>query len=55
ARPSQCSCSGTHVNCERKRLATQTLGIPTTTQTLWGDSNQITKLEPGVFDRLTAS
>nr|AAX77061.1 variable lymphocyte receptor [Lethenteron appendix] len=51
--PSQCSCSGTTVNCEGKRLASVPAGIPTTTQTLWLGNNQITKLEPGVFDSLT--
>nr|AAT70332.1 variable lymphocyte receptor [Petromyzon marinus] len=50
--PSQCSFDQTLVNCQNIRLASVPAGIPTTTQTLWGDSNQITKLEPGVFDRL---
>nr|AAX77055.1 variable lymphocyte receptor [Lethenteron appendix] len=51
--PSQCSCPGTHVNCDGKRFVSVPAGIPTTTQTLWLGNNQITKLEPGVFDSLT--
>nr|4K5U_A Chain A, Variable lymphocyte receptor [Petromyzon marinus]4K5U_B Chain B, Variable lymphocyte receptor [Petromyzon marinus]4K5U_C Chain C, Variable lymphocyte receptor [Petromyzon marinus]4K5U_D Chain D, Variable lymphocyte receptor [Petromyzon marinus]4K79_A Chain A, Variable lymphocyte receptor [Petromyzon marinus]4K79_B Chain B, Variable lymphocyte receptor [Petromyzon marinus]4K79_C Chain C, Variable lymphocyte receptor [Petromyzon marinus]4K79_D Chain D, Variable lymphocyte receptor  len=50
--PSQCSCSGTEVNCAGKSLASVPAGIPTTTRVLYLNSNQITKLEPGVFDRL---
>nr|AAT70318.1 variable lymphocyte receptor [Petromyzon marinus] len=52
--PSQCSCSGTQVNCHERSLASVPAGIPTTTQVLYLYTNQITKLEPGVFDRLTA-
>nr|UKB92862.1 variable lymphocyte receptor B [Lethenteron reissneri] len=51
--PAQCSCSGTTVDCRNKRLSSVPAGIPTTTQTLYLSSNQITKLEPGVFDKLT--
>nr|3G39_A Chain A, Variable lymphocyte receptor VLRB.2D [Petromyzon marinus] len=51
--PSQCSCSGTTVDCSGKSLASVPTGIPTTTQVLYLYDNQITKLEPGVFDRLT--
>nr|AAX77058.1 variable lymphocyte receptor [Lethenteron appendix] len=50
--PSQCSCRGTQVDCNSRSLASVPAGIPTTTQRLWLNSNQITKLEPGVFDRL---
>nr|AAX77060.1 variable lymphocyte receptor [Lethenteron appendix] len=50
--PSQCSCSGTTVDCNSRSLASVPAGIPTTTQRLWLNSNQITKLEPGVFDSL---
>nr|AAX77065.1 variable lymphocyte receptor [Lethenteron appendix] len=50
--PSQCSCSGTTVQCHSRSLTSVPAGIPTTTQTLWLGNNQITKLEPGVFDRL---
>nr|AAT70345.1 variable lymphocyte receptor [Petromyzon marinus] len=50
--PSQCSCSGTEVHCQKKSLASVPAGIPTTTQVLYLHVNQITKLEPGVFDRL---
>ncbi|XP_075924755.1 uncharacterized protein LOC116944337, partial [Petromyzon marinus] len=52
--PSQCSCSGTQVNCHERSLASVPAGIPTTTQVLYLYTNQITKLEPGVFDSLTA-
>nr|AAT70331.1 variable lymphocyte receptor [Petromyzon marinus] len=52
--PSQCSCSGTTVNCDSRSLASVPGGIPTTTQVLYLYDNQITKLEPGVFDSLTA-
>nr|AAX77053.1 variable lymphocyte receptor [Ichthyomyzon fossor] len=52
--PAQCSCSGTAVNCAGKSLASVPVGIPTTTRTLSFNSNRITKLEPGVFDSLTA-
>uniref|UniRef100_S4RIM8 LRRNT domain-containing protein n=1 Tax=Petromyzon marinus TaxID=7757 RepID=S4RIM8_PETMA len=48
--PSQCSCSGTQVNCHERRLASVPAGIPTTTQVLYLYTNKITKLEPGVFD-----
>uniref|UniRef100_S4RM03 Variable lymphocyte receptor B diversity region n=1 Tax=Petromyzon marinus TaxID=7757 RepID=S4RM03_PETMA len=51
---SQCSCSGKTVDCYSRSLASVPAGIPTTTQVLGLSSNQITKLEPGVFDRLTA-
>nr|3TWI_D Chain D, Variable lymphocyte receptor B [Petromyzon marinus]3TWI_E Chain E, Variable lymphocyte receptor B [Petromyzon marinus]3TWI_F Chain F, Variable lymphocyte receptor B [Petromyzon marinus] len=51
--PSQCSCSGTTVNCQERSLASVPAGIPTTTQVLHLYINQITKLEPGVFDSLT--
>nr|AAT70333.1 variable lymphocyte receptor [Petromyzon marinus] len=50
--PSQCPCSGTEVHCQKKSLASVPAGIPTTTQVLYLHVNQITKLEPGVFDRL---
>ncbi|CAM9824739.1 unnamed protein product [Lampetra planeri] len=49
-----CSCSGTTVDCYSRSLASVPAGIPTTTRVLGLSSNQITKLEPGVFDRLTA-
>nr|AAT70353.1 variable lymphocyte receptor [Petromyzon marinus] len=52
--PSQCSCSGTTVNCDSRSLASVPGGIPTTTQVLYLYDNQITKLEPGVFDSLAA-
>ncbi|XP_078725479.1 uncharacterized protein LOC144942493 [Lampetra fluviatilis] len=52
--PSQCSCQGTDVHCHERRLASVPAGIPTTTQILRLYINQITKLEPGVFDGLTA-
>nr|AAT70354.1 variable lymphocyte receptor [Petromyzon marinus] len=52
--PSQCSCSGTQVNCHERRLASVPAGIPTTTQVLYLYTNKITKLEPGVFDSLAA-
>uniref|UniRef100_S4RM20 Variable lymphocyte receptor B cassette n=1 Tax=Petromyzon marinus TaxID=7757 RepID=S4RM20_PETMA len=51
ARPSQCSCDQTLVNCQNIRLASVPAGIPTDKQRLWLNNNQITKLEPGVFDR----
>nr|ABY47918.1 variable lymphocyte receptor B [Petromyzon marinus] len=51
--PSQCSCSGTDVNCHERRLASVPAEIPTTTKILRLYINQITKLEPGVFDSLT--
>uniref|UniRef100_S4RM37 Variable lymphocyte receptor B cassette n=2 Tax=Petromyzon marinus TaxID=7757 RepID=S4RM37_PETMA len=54
ARPSQCSCDQTLVNCQNIRLASVPAGIPTDKQRLWLNNNQITKLEPGVFDSLTA-
>nr|BAJ14925.1 variable lymphocyte receptor B [Lethenteron camtschaticum] len=50
--PAQCSCSSTLVNCQSRSLASVPAGIPSTTQYLGLSSNQITKLEPGVFDRL---
>nr|AAT70340.1 variable lymphocyte receptor [Petromyzon marinus] len=50
--PSQCSCPGTDVNCHERRLASVPAEIPTTTKILWLHDNQITKLEPGVFDHL---
>nr|AAT70311.1 truncated variable lymphocyte receptor [Petromyzon marinus] len=50
--PSQCSCSGTTVNCDSRSLASVPGGIPTDKQRLWLNNNQITKLEPGVFDSL---
>nr|AAT70342.1 variable lymphocyte receptor [Petromyzon marinus] len=50
--PSQCSCSGTTVDCRSRRHASVPAGIPTTTQYLYLLVNQITKLEPGVFDLL---
>nr|5WK4_A Chain A, Variable lymphocyte receptor 39 [Petromyzon marinus]5WK4_B Chain B, Variable lymphocyte receptor 39 [Petromyzon marinus]5WK4_C Chain C, Variable lymphocyte receptor 39 [Petromyzon marinus]5WK4_D Chain D, Variable lymphocyte receptor 39 [Petromyzon marinus]5WK4_E Chain E, Variable lymphocyte receptor 39 [Petromyzon marinus]5WK4_F Chain F, Variable lymphocyte receptor 39 [Petromyzon marinus] len=52
--PSQCSCRGTTVNCDSRSLASVPAGIPTDRQNLWLNNNQITKLEPGVFDSLTA-
>nr|AAX77051.1 variable lymphocyte receptor [Ichthyomyzon fossor] len=52
--PAQCSCSGTSVNCQGRSLTSVPAGIPTTTQNLNLHVNQITKLEPGVFDSLTA-
>nr|AAX77057.1 variable lymphocyte receptor [Lethenteron appendix] len=50
--PSQCSCDQTTVQCHSRRLTSVPAGIPTTTHYLGLNSNQITKLEPGVFDRL---
>nr|AAX77056.1 variable lymphocyte receptor [Lethenteron appendix] len=50
--PSQCSCSGTAVDCRSRRLTSVPAGIPTNTEYLYLNSNKITKLEPGVFDRL---
>nr|AAT70316.1 variable lymphocyte receptor [Petromyzon marinus] len=50
--PSQCSCSGTTVDCSGKSLASVPAGIPITTQSLSLHYTQITKLEPGVFDSL---
>nr|3E6J_A Chain A, Variable lymphocyte receptor diversity region [Petromyzon marinus] len=50
--PSQCSCSGTTVDCRSKRHASVPAGIPTNAQILYLHDNQITKLEPGVFDSL---
>uniref|UniRef100_S4RV33 Variable lymphocyte receptor B cassette n=1 Tax=Petromyzon marinus TaxID=7757 RepID=S4RV33_PETMA len=50
--PSQCSCYGRIVNCNSRSLASLPAGIPTTTQSLGFYNNQITKLEPGVFDHL---
>nr|AAT70341.1 variable lymphocyte receptor [Petromyzon marinus] len=50
--PSQCSCSGTTVDCRSKRHASVPAGIPTNAQILYLHDNQITKLEPGVFDHL---
>nr|AAT70324.1 variable lymphocyte receptor [Petromyzon marinus] len=50
--PSQCSCDQTLVNCQNIRLASVPAGIPTDKQRLWLNNNQITKLEPGVFDHL---
>ncbi|CAM9732739.1 unnamed protein product [Lampetra fluviatilis] len=44
----------TIVYCQSKRLTSVPVGIPTNRQELWLYDNQITKLEPGVFDRLTA-
>uniref|UniRef100_S4RV27 Variable lymphocyte receptor B cassette n=1 Tax=Petromyzon marinus TaxID=7757 RepID=S4RV27_PETMA len=52
--PSQCSCSGTDVKCDWRQLASVPARIPTTTQRLWLNNNQITKLDPGVFDSLRA-
>ncbi|XP_078463174.1 uncharacterized protein LOC144727909, partial [Lampetra planeri] len=53
ARPSQCSCSSTTVNCERRSLSSVPAEIVCTTQSLILRFNLITKLEPGgVFDRL---
>nr|AAT70314.1 variable lymphocyte receptor [Petromyzon marinus] len=52
--PSQCSCSGTEVRCESRSLASVPAGIPTTTRRLHLHRNQLTKLEPGVFDSLAA-
>nr|XP_032813789.1 leucine-rich repeat-containing protein 15-like [Petromyzon marinus] len=54
ARPSQCSCSGTTVDCRSKRHASVPAGIPTNAQILYLHDNQITKLEPGVFNSLVA-
>uniref|UniRef100_S4RM16 Variable lymphocyte receptor B cassette n=2 Tax=Petromyzon marinus TaxID=7757 RepID=S4RM16_PETMA len=54
ARPSQCLCSGTDVNCDGKRFASVPAAIPITTQRLWLSNNQLTKLDPGVFDSLAA-
>uniref|UniRef100_S4RV23 Variable lymphocyte receptor B cassette n=1 Tax=Petromyzon marinus TaxID=7757 RepID=S4RV23_PETMA len=54
--PSQCSCSGTDVKCDWRQLASVPARIPTTTQRLWLNNNQITKLDPGVpwvFNSLT--
>nr|AAT70325.1 variable lymphocyte receptor [Petromyzon marinus]AAT70326.1 variable lymphocyte receptor [Petromyzon marinus] len=51
--PSQCSCDQTTVKCHSRRLTSVPAGIPTNRQNLWLHDNQITKLEPGVFDRLT--
>nr|7LA8_A Chain A, O6 variable lymphocyte receptor [Petromyzon marinus]7LA8_B Chain B, O6 variable lymphocyte receptor [Petromyzon marinus] len=51
--PSQCSCSGTDVNCDGARFASVPAAIPITTQRLWLSNNQLTKLDPGVFDSLT--
>uniref|UniRef100_UPI0034C6DF50 Variable Lymphocyte Receptor n=1 Tax=Petromyzon marinus TaxID=7757 RepID=UPI0034C6DF50 len=50
--PSQCSCDQTTVKCHSRRLTSVPAGIPTTTKILRLYSNQITKLEPGVFDHL---
>nr|AAT70348.1 variable lymphocyte receptor [Petromyzon marinus] len=50
--PSQCSCDQTTVDCRNKRFSSVPAGIPTDRQNLWLNNNQITKLEPGVFDRL---
>nr|AAT70319.1 variable lymphocyte receptor [Petromyzon marinus]AAT70322.1 variable lymphocyte receptor [Petromyzon marinus] len=50
--PSQCSCSGTTVDCSGKSLASVPAAIPITTQRLWLSNNQLTKLDPGVFDSL---
>nr|AAX77063.1 variable lymphocyte receptor [Lethenteron appendix] len=50
--PSQCSCLRTTVQCQSSSLASVPAGIPTTTRVLNLNSNQITKLEPGVFDGL---
>nr|AAT70312.1 variable lymphocyte receptor [Petromyzon marinus] len=50
--PSQCSCSGTQVNCHERSLASVPAEIPTNRQILFLSSNQIKKLEPGVFDSL---
>uniref|UniRef100_S4RLZ7 Variable lymphocyte receptor B cassette n=2 Tax=Petromyzon marinus TaxID=7757 RepID=S4RLZ7_PETMA len=54
ARPSQYSCSRTTVDCNSRSLVSVPAGILTTTQVLGLSSNQITKLEPGVFDSLAA-
>nr|AAX77048.1 variable lymphocyte receptor [Ichthyomyzon fossor] len=51
--PAQCSCSATQMLCSGKSLASVPMGIPSTMQYLDLNSNQITKLEPGVFDKLT--
>nr|AAX77054.1 variable lymphocyte receptor [Lethenteron appendix] len=51
--PSQCSCDQTTVYCRSLRLTSVPAGIPTDRQNLWLYNNQITKLEPGVFDSLT--
>ncbi|XP_061406204.1 slit homolog 2 protein-like [Lethenteron reissneri] len=48
--PAQCSCSGTTVHCHERSLASVPAGIPTNVQILSFFNNQITKLEPGVFD-----
>nr|AAT70323.1 variable lymphocyte receptor [Petromyzon marinus] len=50
--PSQCSCDQTTVDCRNKRFSSVPAGIPTDRQNLWLNNNQITKLEPGVFDSL---
>uniref|UniRef100_S4RKH2 LRRNT domain-containing protein n=2 Tax=Petromyzon marinus TaxID=7757 RepID=S4RKH2_PETMA len=50
--PSQYSCPGTDVNCHERRLASVPAEIPTTTKILRLYINQITKLEPGVFDTI---
>nr|AAX77059.1 variable lymphocyte receptor [Lethenteron appendix] len=50
--PSQCSCLGITVNCAWRSLASVPAGIPTDMPYLYLNNNQITKLEPGVFDRL---
>nr|AAX77049.1 variable lymphocyte receptor [Ichthyomyzon fossor] len=51
--PAQCSCSGAAVYCRSGIHASVPAGVATTTQTLHLSSNQIKKLEPGVFDSLT--
>ncbi|CAM9825010.1 unnamed protein product [Lampetra planeri] len=50
----RCSCPGAAVYCHERSLASVPAGIPTTTRELLLYTNQITKLEPGVFDSLTA-
>nr|AAT70330.1 variable lymphocyte receptor [Petromyzon marinus] len=50
--PSQCSCDQTPVYCHSRRLTSVPAGIPTDRQNLWLNNNQITKLEPGVFNGL---
>nr|AAX77050.1 variable lymphocyte receptor [Ichthyomyzon fossor] len=50
--PAQCSCPGAAVNCNSKSLASVPAGIPSNKQYLALQDNRITKLEPGVFDRL---
>ncbi|XP_061406343.1 slit homolog 3 protein-like, partial [Lethenteron reissneri] len=50
ARPSQCSCSGTDIQCDRRSLTSVPAGIPTNAQILHLQVNKITKLEPGVHD-----